>query len=178
MITIERLVLIGFRGSGKTTLARQLARLLNWNYLSTDDGIAARAGCSIADFVKKEGWPPFRLIEKEVIRETAEARQAVIDCGGGVVEDPSNMEILAKNALVVWVDAPVEDIYRRLREERNRPLLSAKDLRSDLAENYRRREPLYRRCARLYVNTAETPAEECCRRILEELRAAGIPARQ
>lgn len=174
----QRLVLIGFRGSGKTTLGKELARLLGWNYLSTDEWIEARTGCSIADFVKREGWPRFRLIEREVIRETAETRQAVIDCGGGVVEDSSNMETLAKNALVAWVDAPLEDIYHRLRGERNRPLLSAKDLRADVAENYRRREPLYHRHAQVYVNTSENPVEECCRLILEELRRASVQAGQ
>lgn len=172
----QRLVLVGFRGSGKTTLGKELARLLNWNYLSTDEWIEARAGCSIADFVKREGWPPLRRIEGEAVRKLSDVCEAVIDCGGGVVEDSSNMETLVKNALVVWVDAAFEDIYNRLRRERNRPLLNAKDLRTDVAENYRRREPLYRRHAQVYVNTSENPLEECCRRILEELRSAGVQA--
>lgn len=177
-IGFQRVVLIGFRGSGKTTIGKELSRLLGWNYLSTDEWIEAHARCSIADFVKREGWPRFRRIEREAVRKLADECAAIIDCGGGVVEDASNMATLAKNALVVWVDAALEDIYQRLRQDRNRPLLSAKDLRTDIAENYRRREPLYRCHARVYVNTSENSSQECCGRILEELRRAEAQEQQ
>lgn len=177
-ILFQRVVLIGFRGSGKTTIGRELARLLGWNYLSTDEWIEKQARCSIADFVKREGWPRFRRLEREAVQKLAGECQAIIDCGGGVVEEASNMATLEKNALVVWVDAALEDLYHRLRQNRNRPLLSAKDLRTDVAENYRRREPLYRRHARLYVNTSENPLPECCRRIVEELHRAEVQERE
>lgn len=162
-------MLIGFRGSGKTTVAKELAQKLGWKYISTDDLIEDRIQSTISDFVSKEGWPSFRFRETAVIKELQAVSEAVIDCGGGVVEDSQNMACLEKNALIVWVDATLNDILMRLQNDSNRPLLNQPDLVQDIEYNYRRREPLYRRYGHLYVNTSGEDLAVICRKITGEL---------
>jgi shikimate kinase len=164
-----RIILIGFRGSGKTTIGKGISRLLNWVYISTDELIESEAGCSIIEFVEKEGWQTFRRLEAKVIEGLREKKNAVIDCGGGVVENSQNIEILTPGSLVVWVDAKMEDIHTRLNRDANRPLLNQKDLRKDIEFNYRRRQPLYRRYSHHYANTSEDNPGIICRKIIREL---------
>lgn len=166
---ITRVVLIGFRGSGKTTIGKEISRMLNWVYISTDELIEAETGCSISEFVEKEGWPAFRRLETKIIKALGVKTNVVIDSGGGMVENPENMDVLAPDSLVVWVDAGIEDIFVRLQSESNRPLLNQANLRQDIEYNYRRREPLYRFYSRLYVNTSESVLADICRKISGKL---------
>lgn len=168
-LSYRRIVLIGFRGSGKTTVAKELAWKLGWEYVSTDDLIEARIQTSISEFVEKKGWQSFRRQETAVIAELREKKNAVIDCGGGVVEYPQNMAYLERNALIVWVDAALSDIVMRLQNDSSRPLLNQPDLVQDIEYNYRRREPLYRGYGQIYVNTSEERLTVICRRITEKL---------
>ncbi len=164
----QRIVLIGFRGSGKTTIGKRLAELLGWNFISTDALIEREIGASISEWVEKNGWENFREKEKAVIRSLPESDNMVIDCGGGVVEDAQNMELLQRYSLIVWVDAEEADIYRRLLRENDRPLLNQADLREDIRTNYRRRQPLYRQYSRIYVNSSQNSTEEICQYIIEK----------
>ena len=169
MDKIERIVLIGFRGSGKTTIGKELSRMLKWEYISTDNLVELQINFSISDFVKKEGWPTFRRLEKEMIRRLEETMGVVIDCGGGVVEDPQNMACLEENSLIVWVDAALQDILARLQNNASRPLLNQADLQQDIEYNYRRREPFYRRYSRLRVNTSRLGLPSACEEIIAYL---------
>ncbi|GAB4364364.1 MAG: shikimate kinase AroK [Calditrichia bacterium] len=168
----QRITLIGFRGAGKTTLAKRLASLLNWRYISIDQLIEQESGIAIAELVKQKGWDTFRRIESEVIEKSAGERGIVIDCGGGVVERKENMRWLVPKSLVVWVDAPPEIIYRRLKEIGDRPLLNQKDLKADIVENYFRRLPFYRRYGMIRVDTAEQSVAEICEHILKKFKSA------
>lgn len=176
MATIERVVLIGFRGSGKTAIGKELSRKLKWDYISTDNLVEEQIHSPISDFVKKEGWPAFRRLEKEAIRGLQGIKEAVIDCGGGVVEDPQNMSCLEENSLVVWVDAALKDILTRLQNDDDRPLLNQADMQKDIEYNYRRREPLYRRYSQLQVNTSRVDLQSACREIIAHL--TGTNSRQ
>ncbi len=159
-INIERLVLIGFRGAGKSRMARQLESRIGWRAISTDAEIENRLRMTIREFVKDHGWPAFRELESRVIREVCERQQVIVDTGGGVVEREENMALLTRNAVVIWVDAPEAVLVERLREGNDRPLLTAQNWEADVRENYQRRLPLYRRYAHLYVNTARPETKE------------------
>jgi len=166
----KRIVLIGFRGVGKTTIGKMLAQQLNWTYVSTDEMVEKRSHNSIADMVRKSGWKEFRDIEHEVLRSVSEQTDAIIDCGGGVVEDPLNMESFNSESLIIWIDADLADIMNRISGDQNlRPLLSQNDLQSDTEKNYTERRPRYQRYADFHFNSSENIPEEICRFILKEI---------
>lgn len=166
MAEAQRIVLIGFRGAGKSTVARALATRTGRPVQSTDALIEARVAMTISEFVEREGWPAFRAVEREVIAALPDAPEWIIDCGGGVVEDAGNMAALQRNAVVVWIDADLDAIVTYLAESGDRPLLSETDLRSDTERHYTRRRPLYRRYAHLRVSTSEHAIEAVCDIIL------------
>lgn len=170
MTNIHRIVLIGFRATGKSTIARRLSDLLRWDYFSTDREVEERSGLSIAALVKEYGWDYFRQQESFVIQKAVGKSQVIIDCGGGVVEDKKNMERLGQRALVVWVDADRDDIKNRMVNEKDlRPLLNQPDILSDIEVNYIRRIPLYRKYSRVKVNSSRQSLEDMCDEILKKL---------
>lgn len=161
---MKNLVLIGFRGTGKSTLAQRLAVRTGRVRISTDELATERCGMSISAFVKEYGWAEFRRIEQECIENLQGKENLIIDCGGGVVENPENMSLLGETGLIVWVHASLEDVLVRLlanEQDAQRPLLSQNDFRTDITENYLRREPLYKRYAAFSVNTSTHTIAEC-----------------
>ncbi len=166
----HRIVLIGFRATGKSTIGRRLSALLNWEYFSTDLEVQTQTGVSIAELVDEKGWQHFRRQEHHAVLAATEKSSSIIDCGGGVVEDEKNMRLLAQNSLLVWVDADITDIYRRMsRDKEQRPLLDQSDLLADIESNYERRLPLYRKYAQLRVDSSYQTLEDVCRKIMEYL---------
>jgi len=157
------LFLIGPRGSGKSTVARLLAQQLSWAWLDADDELEKRHGQSIRAIFAAEGEVGFRDKEAAILTELSRLRQHVIGTGGGVVLRESNRELLRASGRVVWLTADVETLWQRLQGDRStaerRPALTVGG-REEIAEILRVREPLYRRCADLVVETAgRSPAE-------------------
>ena len=99
------LVLIGYRGTGKTTVAQQLARRLGWDWVDSDVEVELRAGTSIATIFAERGEPVFRDLETAVLKELVERERVVIAAGGGAVVRPENRLLLKKADLVVWLTA-------------------------------------------------------------------------
>jgi shikimate kinase len=165
----RNLILIGFRGTGKTTISTKIAQSLDWKRFSTDDMAMERCGMSIAAFVGEHGWAAFRQIEHECVAEVASNQGVIIDCGGGVVENPENMRLLSQNGIIVWVHAELNDVLERLSEDpldAQRPLLTQNTTKQqDIIDNYSRRLPLYEGFAEFMVNTSSHSVEECCRYI-------------
>jgi len=158
-------VLIGYRCVGKTTLGAALSTHLNLPVISSDSEIERKVDQPIAAFVKQNGWPPFRAIEKSVIQDLSKRVDCIVDCGGGVVENAENMQLLSANALVVWVDADRKDILQRMLGDTTRPLLSGADLKQDIEENYLRRMPLYRQYSHLHLDTSTISLEDCLAKV-------------
>lgn len=163
----HRIALIGFRCAGKTTLAKALGTTLRSKTVSTDHLIEEEVGMPIADFVRLQGWAAFRRVESRVIQRLPTDQPMIIDCGGGVVEDPENMRLLSRKTLMVWVDADITDLYERLQNAPDRPLLNQSDWKTDIDINYRRREGLYRQYSDLYVNTSRESPEAMVEKIVE-----------
>lgn len=161
MPTNNTIVLIGFRGAGKTTIAARLAERLALRYVSTDQLAEQQCGMSIQQFVAEHGWQDFRAIEHTVVQQLQHTRNAVVDCGGGVVEHRDSMAVLQLLGLVVWVDASASDMAMRVLHDDSRPLLSEQSVQHDVAVNYERRRHLYAHYADAYINTSEFSAEEC-----------------
>jgi shikimate kinase len=176
MTYFRRIALIGFRATGKSTIARRLSDLLEWDYFSTDKEVEEQSGLSIATMVKEYGWEYFRQQESYVIQKAVRRFQVIIDCGGGVVEDEKNMEGLSRGALMVWIDADLDDIKNRMADEKDRrPLLNQQEMQTDIELNYERRLPLYRKYSRVKVNSSRQSLEEMCKEILKNLNKKQLP---
>ena len=118
------LVLIGYRGTGKSTVAKILAAELGWQTVSTDALIIERAQQAIPDIVAQDGWDHFRDLETAVCLALKEHDQLVIDTGGGIILRTKNMDILKPNGLVFWLTATVSTITRRISHDTHRPSLT------------------------------------------------------
>ncbi len=116
--------MLGYRGTGKSVIARILSEELGRKLYRVDDLIVQTAGKPIPEVVKQEGWPGFRKLESEIVsRVVGEARDCIIDCGGGVVLDDNNIVLLKREGKCVLLTASLSTIIRRTKKDRNRPAL-------------------------------------------------------
>lgn len=155
------LVLIGYRGTGKSAVGRILAQRLKRRVVGLDGEIVRRAGCGIPEIVARHGWPHFRDLESEITAAAAARDGLVIDTGGGVIERPANVEALRRNGRVFWLTAPVATIVARIETGTERPALTAgKSFTDEVAEVLARLAPLYAAAAHHTIDTADkTPAQ-------------------
>ena len=155
------IVLIGYRGTGKSVIGELLARRLGMPYIGMDAAIVARAGMSIPEIVENYGWPKFRDIESEQARELAGLDNIIIDTGGGIIERPENIEVLQMNACIFWLKASVATIVSRIQDGTERPALtSGKSFTEEVAEVLERRIPKYRSAAHYEIDTDELTPEQ------------------
>ena len=166
------LFLIGYRGTGKTTVARLLGLKLGWPWVDADVEIELRAGKSIAAIFADDGEAAFRDLESEVLAELAGRSQTVVACGGGVVLRPENRQQLRRGQ-VVWLQARPETILARLvldaTTASRRPSLTGASPAAEVAELLARRTPLYEECADLAIDTEARASEEVAAEILKKL---------
>ena len=162
------IVLIGYRGTGKSVVGRILARRLGMHYTGMDAAIVGKAGMAIPDIVEKLGWPGFRDLETAQAREFAGLDNLIIDTGGGVIERPENIDALHKNAMIFWLKARVDTIVSRIHGDTQRPpLTSGKSFTDEVAEVLERRIPLYRNAAHHEIDTDELTPDQIVDRIIE-----------
>jgi len=138
----KNIVLIGFMGSGKSLIARELAKRLNTKVVSTDDMAQQRAGQTIQEIFGSKGEAYFRNLEHDIIKEISPLG-IVIDCGGGVVLHKENLKLLKANGIVFYLQATPEVIFQRIKNEKHRPLLKGPDPLGCIKELYQQRLPLY-----------------------------------
>jgi shikimate kinase len=142
------IVLIGYRGTGKSAVGRLLAARLGRELLSTDAEIAKRSQRSIPEIVAQEGWEYFRDLESAVCRELADRAGLVIDTGGGAILRAQNVEMLKKNGSVFWLTASVETIAKRIGSDNQRPSLTgSKSFVDEIQDVLRERTPKYQAAA-------------------------------
>jgi shikimate kinase len=162
------IVLIGYRGTGKSVIGWILARRLGMRYIGMDAAIVERAGMPIPDIVEKQGWPGFRDLESAQARELAGLDNIIIDTGGGIIERPENIEALQKSAMVFWLKAKVDTIVARIQGDTQRPALtSGKSFTEEVAEVLERRAPKYKNAAHHEIETDELTPEQIADRIIE-----------
>ena len=162
------IVLIGYRGTGKSVLGAILARRLDMRYIGMDAAIVEKAGMAIPEIVEKFGWPGFRDLESEQARELAGLDNLVIDTGGGIIERPENIEVLQKSAMIFWLKAQVDTIVTRIHGDTQRPpLTSGKSFTDEVAEVLERRSPRYKSAAHHEIDTDELTPEQIADRIIE-----------
>ena len=163
------LYLVGLMGAGKTTVGRVLARRLKLRFLDSDQEIERRCGVKIPVIFEIEGEAGFRARETAAIEEITQLRGVVLATGGGVVGAAENRRLLAATGTVVYLHAQPDDLYERVRHDRNRPLLATPDPKARLRELYASRDALYRSIADLVIDTGKQGVAALARDLLGKL---------
>ncbi|MBI4623013.1 MAG: shikimate kinase [Verrucomicrobia bacterium] len=138
------LYLVGFMGTGKTTVGRTVAHKLGFHVLDSDHEIERRQGKTIPDIFAQHGEAAFRAMEREFIEHGHPAEGTVVACGGGLVVQPGMLELLKGKGVVVCLHASIETILARTARQRNRPLLEVENPEQRVRTLYAEREPIYR----------------------------------
>jgi shikimate kinase len=168
---LANLALIGFMGTGKTSVGRALAELLHFEFLDTDELIQSRTGRSITDIFSKEGEPAFRTMERDVVQELAVRDNLVISTGGGLPTNPENLNALKQHALVVCLWSSPEKIWERVRHQSHRPLLHDPDPQKKIRDLLAAREPFYKQ-ADVLMNTELRSIREVAQQIALQFKLA------
>ncbi|TRZ96514.1 shikimate kinase [bacterium] len=158
--------LVGFMATGKTTLGREIARKKKWSFLDLDELITLREKRSIADIFAKYGEDYFRRIEKRVLKEVAKEDKFVVACGGGIVMDKKNIEVMQESGEVVCLAASIEEILKRTRGHSYRPLLNVKDPGKQIELLLKLRQPFYAQIKKS-VDTSKYTIKQATERILK-----------
>jgi shikimate kinase len=168
----KNIVLIGFMGSGKSTVGRELHLRLGYPLVDMDQVIEQRAGKPITSIFSEDGEEKFREMETELLGELADssATRRIISTGGGVIGRQRNRELLRQLGYVVWLHAPTAVILDRTSKNRERPLLHTEDPAARIEALLTVRKPLYADAAHLKVETAGLDCKELATGILESAR--------
>jgi len=169
---VQNIILIGFMGCGKSTVGRELKRMLGFSWIDTDSVIEQQAQCSITDIFAREGEEGFRDRETDVLRDLAaqQLRSTIISTGGGAILREENRALLRQLGYVVWLRANAETVYQRTRKNRDRPILQTQNPRAVIADLLQQREPMYRECSHLAIEVSGLNRTEIAVGIIESAR--------
>ncbi|OQX80783.1 MAG: shikimate kinase [Candidatus Omnitrophica bacterium 4484_70.1] len=168
----KNIYLVGFMGTGKTTVGKILAKKLKKEFIEMDEEIEKREGKKIVDIFRLFGEPYFRKVEKEVLKEIASCFNLVVSCGGGVVVDRENLRILKESGIVICLKAKPSIIYERTKKTEERPLLNVPKPLKKIKELLAKRAPFYAK-ADYSVDTSTLTPEEVSEKVIEILKNEG-----
>jgi shikimate kinase len=161
------IVLIGYRGTGKSTVGKVLAARLGRELISTDAEIVKRTKQSIPEIVAQRGWEYFRDVESDVCRDLAGRNELVIDTGGGTILRPQNVEVLKRNGKLIWLSATVDTITARIGGDTQRPSLTGtKSFVDEITEVLRDRTPKYQAAADHVIQTDDRSIQQLAEAVL------------
>jgi shikimate kinase len=170
----EKIILTGYRATGKSSTGKILADLLGFDFIDTDQAIEKRQGETIAELVGRGGWDLFRRKEEDMLAELASSKNKVIATGGGSVMHEKTWTKLRQNALVVWLTADVKTICQRLASDNDtedqRPALTEMGTMNEIAMVLSERQPLYEKSSDLTIQTDAKTPDEVAEIILAELK--------
>jgi len=170
----NKIILIGYRCTGKTTVGTRLAERLILPFIDTDELVEKAAGKTIREMIEERGWEFFRQQERAAIRNLTARGKSVIATGGGAVMDKGNAAVLKKEGILVWLVADEKTIEDRMLADPatagQRPRFSPVDLAVEIRNTLAVRAPVYRRLANLAIDTTALDAEACVDRIVAFLQ--------
>ncbi len=165
--------LIGYRATGKTSVARLLSAATGWPWTDVDEQIEARAGKSIARIFAEDGEPAFRDLEAAVVADWCQHRPLILSTGGGTPLREANRRALRSAGKVVWLTARPETIWSRMSADAStaarRPSLTDKNPWDEIVALLAVREPIYRETADLVIDTETATAEQIAAEIVRQL---------
>jgi len=163
------LYLVGFMGTGKSTVGRQVAKQMNFQFVDSDQEIERTQGKPVSAIFAEQGEAAFRRMEREFVEHGHPVQGCVVACGGGLVVPPGMLELLRSRGIVICMHAPIETIIERIMHTTHRPLLQVEDRAQRLRELYAQREALYRRTGTM-VLTDNRPLREIAAHVLRVYR--------
>jgi shikimate kinase len=167
------IILIGYRGSGKSTVGSRLAARLQMKFVDTDDLIESEER-HISDIVKSRGWDYFRRLEKTVIEEISKGDHLIIAPGGGAVLDIDNINALKRNGFIIWLKADQETLLKRIQKDQGsstrRPTLTGKGILEEIEETISERGPFYEKASEIQIDTSALDVEAVVEDILTALK--------
>jgi len=154
------IALIGFMGSGKTSVAKEIAGAARCAAVDTDADIEKNSGKKIADIFENHGEPEFRKLERDEVAKIAKLKRGVVACGGGVILDAGNVRVLREHCKVAWLWADAKEIFHRIKDDKSRPLLNHPDRENAARQIMTKRLTSYASASDIVVGTeGKTPAE-------------------
>lgn len=167
-MNMGNIYLVGFMGTGKTSVGKELARSKKWNFIDLDDLIELRQGRSIQDIFSKEGEPYFRRLEKRTLKDVAKEKKFVVACGGGIVIDEENIRIMKETGIIICLSGSPEVILQRTKKFTHRPLLNVDDPKKQIELLLKMRSPFYAKADRI-IDTSKLSVKETANKILKIL---------
>lgn len=158
--------LVGFMGTGKTAVGKELAKRKNWQFADLDELIERKDKRKIAEIFAQDGEPHFRKLEKEALEEISAKGDFVVACGGGIVIDPENIKLMKETGTIVCLTASADVILERTSKFTHRPLLQVDKPKEKIEELLRIRAPYYAQADKT-IDTSELSVREVVGRIIE-----------
>lgn len=163
----KKIILIGMMGSGKSTIAKKIAPILNYEALELDEIFEKEQNITIANFFKKFGEAKFRKIETRILKESLQKENIVISSGGGVILKKENRDLLFQNdILTIYLEADYETIYDRIKNDATRPLLKVDNPKKEI-ENILSDRKKYYNLAKIKITTDNKTENEITEEILK-----------
>lgn len=161
------IVLTGLMGAGKSTVGKALAKVLkDYTFIDSDDVIVDIEGMTIPEIFEKKGEPYFREVEKSIISELSEEEDLIIALGGGAFESEETRKNLENNCITIYLKSSVDRLLKRIKDDKNRPLLQCENPKGKLEELLKKREPNYLK-ADYIIETGNKNIDEIVEEILE-----------
>ena len=166
----DNISLIGFMGSGKTTIGQILANEMNYLFFDLDRIIELSEGKTINEIFKSEGESYFRDIESKIIKKIFSNKHCVFACGGGVVLRGENMDIINKKSLIVFLEISPREALKRLEDSSERPLLKEKNREATIKNLIKQRKILYSKYADIIINNTDISPDKAADTILKKFK--------
>ena len=173
----KNIALVGFMGTGKSTVGQLVAGMLNFRFLDTDEMIEGTAGMKVADIFASQGETRFREYERQVVHDLERCSHTVISTGGGFVTNPENLRSLKTHALVVCLWCSAETIFKRVGHQTHRPLLRVDNPLEHIRVLLQERAPAYRQ-ADVLLNSEFRKAREVATHVVHQFRSVTGPQNQ
>lgn len=166
----KNIFLVGFMGAGKSTVGTILAQKLGYGYCDADKFIESRAGTTITQIFAEHGEQHFRDLESESMELLSAGAKQVIATGGGVIQRERNWDAMKSGGITIYLKAPIEVIWGRIKDSKDRPLLQVENPLDTARELLEKRTPLYEK-ADLIVDTSNLSLEEVADEIIRTINA-------
>lgn len=162
------IILVGFMGTGKTTIGRKLAVRLGYRFVDTDRYIEMEQCCRISELFQKLGEPHFRNLESSLLRRLAKMENTVVATGGGILVTPGNIDLIRKIGFSVNLQAPLDEIFERVTRNNKRPLVQTENPLKTVTDLYEARRHLYEK-ADVTIDTRSMKMWHIVSKIINEL---------